>query len=861
MQFRSLIPPIIITFLISWQVFAQAQNRELDSLNQLIIETSDALKKSQLLNQLSLALIPTDIELAGKAADQSIDQAKKVNNKLQVGWSLLSKGICLQIQGDYEGAEATLEEISRLNRKLKNARLEAYATNLKANHFRDRGFFDSALSTYEKARVIMARENDTQFNIYSRLELTRYFLILNENERASQEIDAALTELIRSPSRSLSREAFLLKAKTLIQKYKYDEAEKYLKKAEDLSEKNTTSFLRVQATKGDIRFIQGDFPDAIEIWKKILDAEKQIGYKHDLAMLLLSLAEAYSEQGYRKISTEYLNTCLELCNQSGFEFIKSEALFELAWIAYREGDFKLAAARVKDAEKHPTENNMPVWIAASNNLKGLICMGKNLFDSSLYYHNLALSTRLKSKREVAISSSLFNMGELFVNRKEFRKAVQYLQEGLKIDESINDNYGKSLYYYQLSKAYQGLNQPDSVNYFLNKSISIAVPNSAYEILRKSYLDMARFLQKTEKTNEAINYLEKYISIGDSLYNKQTQQTLAAYETLFEVDKKAKEIELLNKDKELAEANNQTQKVILYMLAVVLFILTMLAFFYQQTGTKLKVLNKANELKAKELAEANSSLTKLYSDLRDNHQALTEAWEKINYTQNQLLKSEKMASLGVLAAGIAHELNNPLNFIKGGVTTLEMHLKKENASEHSDLQTSLKIISEGVNRASSILKGLGQYSRQTDKMDEQCDLHKIIDNCLVILSNGLKYHVKVIKNYSEIPLYLKGNEGKLHQVFINMIANAEQAISGEGTIIITTKEEKNKITVSISDTGIGISPENINRLGDLFFTTKDPGKGTGLGLSISYKIIADHQGKVAVQSEPGKGTTFTIIFEK
>ena len=321
-----------------------------------------------------------------------------------------------------------------------------------------------------------------------------------------------------------------------------------------------------------------------------------------------------------------------------------------------------------------------------------------------------------------------------------------------------------------------------------------------------------------------------------------------------------EIEILNKDKHLLEANYLIQRLVLYVLGVGSVFLIALVVFFGRMGMRLRVLNKANEEKAVELLKANSALQQLYTDLKGNNKELKETLDKLSQAQEHLLRSEKMASLGILAAGVAHELNNPLNFIKGGLFTLETQAAKEGRMENPEFKHSLSIINEGINRATAILKGLGQYSRQSENKTETCDFNKILDNCLVILSNSLKYHVRVIKNFSSTPPVITGNAGKLHQAFMNIINNAEQSISGEGSITLTTKTEGDEIIVSISDTGAGISKENLKRLGDLFFTTKEPGKGTGLGLSISYKIIQDHGGKITVNSEIGKGTTFTLNFK-
>ena len=138
--------------------------------------------------------------------------------------------------------------------------------------------------------------------------------------------------------------------------------------------------------------------------------------------------------------------------------------------------------------------------------------------------------------------------------------------------------------------------------------------------------------------------------------------------------------------------------------------------------------------------------------------------------------------------------------------------------------------------------------------------KQISQSILILGNKLKHHITVERNYSEESIVLIGNEGKLHQVFINLISNAEQAIQGNGIIRITTKKENGQLSIAIEDTGCGISKENLSKIGDPFFTTKLPGQGTGLGLSITYQIIESHGGKILVTSELNQGTKFLLLFD-
>jgi two-component system NtrC family sensor kinase len=267
--------------------------------------------------------------------------------------------------------------------------------------------------------------------------------------------------------------------------------------------------------------------------------------------------------------------------------------------------------------------------------------------------------------------------------------------------------------------------------------------------------------------------------------------------------------------------------------------------------------------------------------------LENALNKLKATQAQMLQQEKMASIGQLAAGVAHEINNPMGFITSNLGTLSKYTKR--LSEYIDLQTKaideigtedvkrslaeqrkkLKIdyiledigqlIEEsldGAERVRKIVQNLKSFSRVDEAEYKFADINECIESTLNIVWNELKYKAKVYKEYGELPL-TKCYPQQLNQVFMNILVNAAQAIEKQGEIRIKTWNGDGNIYIAISDTGVGIPKDKINRIFEPFFTTKPVGKGTGLGLSITYDIIKKHNGDIQVESEVGKGTTFTI----
>lgn len=278
-------------------------------------------------------------------------------------------------------------------------------------------------------------------------------------------------------------------------------------------------------------------------------------------------------------------------------------------------------------------------------------------------------------------------------------------------------------------------------------------------------------------------------------------------------------------------------------------------FFAEDITEIRSYQNQLEEYSKDLEKKVRARTR---ELAAKNRELEEGYQKLQTTQQQLIRAEKMASLGILSAGIGHEINNPLNFIKHGAGSLKEQLTTDGKENLYD--EFFHAIEEGVQRATTIVSGLSHFSRTGEAMDEKCAIHEVLDNSLTLLANRLKSkNIVIIKSYEAKPGLVAGNEGKLHQVFTNIIKNAEQAITAGGEIRITTKNQEEKVVVEISDTGTGMSRAVLEKITDPFFTTKSPGEGTGLGLFICQMIIDEHDAEMEVTSRKDEGTSFVLSF--
>jgi len=416
-------------------------------------------------------------------------------------------------------------------------------------------------------------------------------------------------------------------------------------------------------------------------------------------------------------------------------------------------------------------------------------------------------------------------------------------------------------------------------------------NTKIELINDQTEELANQEKEIKEGNSVLDLIQQEIDNQQESIDEQRSQ-LTAYASLVE-----------------------RQKFVLYIIIIFCFLIIGLIFFMHRgyvikknANKKLERMNKSvreqnrqinkhkqqieennEELlsQSDELKQANEEITATNEALNTQKDELGHTLENLKLTQDQLIQSEKLASVGQLTAGIAHELNNPVNFISGNVKPLrrdiddifeilgkyEKIIRENDISDKfnevdslkekldfklltTEIKSLLEGISEGAHRSSEIVKGLRSFSRLDDDKFQHADLHDGLDSSLILLYNKTKGRINVHKEYGDLPK-VECLPSKINQVFMNLLTNSIQAIEGKGDIFIETISSGIGVKIIIRDTGAGMSTEVKKHIFEPFYTTKEVGSGTGLGLAISYGIIEQHQGNIDVISEDGKGTEFII----
>jgi len=485
------------------------------------------------------------------------------------------------------------------------------------------------------------------------------------------------------------------------------------------------------------------------------------------------------------------------------------------------------------------------------------------YTSALEYDRRAMNIRTLFGNRAGVAYSLISISQTHLRLGNHDEALDCLMESSQIFAEVGDDFGLSFSLHTIGLYYKMIRQTDEAIEYFTKALElgkksgsqIRIRNAAQE-LSDIYADQFRF---KEAYQMHILFKETY----DSLYNEENIIKI----TQLVMQNEYEQRELL----QLAEIDKQKQ-VRNYLFLLIGLVIILVGFILHRYYTNRK---------------SNIHLQQLNEDLEIQKTELNNTLEHLTHAQMQLVQSEKMASLGQVTAGVAHELNNPLNFISTSVKPMQRNMEdliallekydsliveKKLSTEFGEIEAYkqtldysyllketkdlLSGISEGASRSEHIVKDLRTFSRLDENEFKGVNIHEGIDSTLLLLSNKLKDRINVHKDYGSFPLVVC-LPGKLNQVFMNILTNGILAIEGKGDIYIKTEGLDAQAKIYIKDTGKGMSQEIIEHIFEPFFTTRAVGKGTGLGLSITYSIIEEHCGTIEVSSTPGEGSEFII----
>jgi two-component system NtrC family sensor kinase len=529
--------------------------------------------------------------------------------------------------------------------------------------------------------------------------------------------------------------------------------------------------------------------------------------------------------------------------------------FNIATIYTEQEDHREALKYIFKAKAEDEKVNDSIGIMYDHYSLSAIYLRMNFNDSALYHGERAIELAGILKDQNLKPAILNNFGEIYLARKQLALAGRYYHESIPLAMAINDVQVLSMDLLGLAKIHKDTHRHDSAVHYARQSLAIARKNN---FLKEAYVT-ADFLKDVFKStgsfDSALKYMEQSLVARDSLNNVEKM-------------KKVQNLRLQEQERqhEIEASTLRFQNTIRFYT-----VLTASVVFLVIAGL---------------LWRNNNQRKKSYAELESQKIKTDKAYEELKSTQAQLIHSEKMASLGELTAGIAHEIQNPLNFVNN-FSELNRELIEElkaeiTSGETTRMLTTLTNISENEEkimlhgkRADSIVKGMLQHSRLSGTQKELMDINVLADDYLRLAYHGLRAKDKSFNAKFETDLDSSIEKvsvipQEIGRVILNLVNNAFYAVSVkrkmnlpgyEPMVKIKTESVGDDVLISVIDNGVGMSDKVAAKIFQPFYTTKPPGQGTGLGLSLSYDIIKAHNGTIQVKTKEGQGTEFIITLPK
>lgn len=496
-------------------------------------------------------------------------------------------------------------------------------------------------------------------------------------------------------------------------------------------------------------------------------------------------------------------------------------------------------------------------------------MQLNQPDSALFYAKEGEVYGIRGGISKYLSNIYSAIGDIYWQKRLDSMALHYYHKSLQYAIPEANFTVVAGVYESLTNYYTTIGNADSALHYAAKALSEVESLGAVTTfwsrdinLGRMYQNLAMAYSLKRNTDSTNKYLQLAITVKDSLTANKLNR-LSAFQRLT-LDE---QIRLQEEEKQRTESENKRRMYLLFTGIVVAIIIILLIY-----------RNNRQKQKDYDLLQMQKAETDLQKEKADA------ALQELKSTQSQLIQSEKMASLGELTAGIAHEIQNPLNFVNNFsevsselIKELVDEVEKGNTEEvkaiANDLVGNLEKINHHGKRAADIVKGMLQHSRTSSGQKELTDINALADEYLRLAYHGLRAKDKSFN--AKFETSLDENIGKINimpqeigRVVLNLINNAFYAVSAkasamaggnyEPTVTVTTKKENGKVVITVTDNGTGIPKKALDKIFQPFFTTKPTGQGTGLGLSLSYDIVKAHDGELRVETKEGEGTSFIIV---
>lgn len=885
-------------------LLAQSQENKDRLYEELRLANTD-IKKIDALNNLAYEFYDFDDSIGFYYARQALTLANKIDYPTGLQYAHTMVGVGYFSFGDYTNAIKNFELSHAIPGANKNLDHFLYNTMLTANVMADVGRYDSAKAILENGLALAnAKKHKRASSLYKSLARLQARLWQNKEALYNIKMADSLRKDVTEYDRS---DIYYTYAMIYLNQSDLVNAEIYIQKlcasvegVDDYFHKSMCLLL-----KSEVNRLKGHYAMALSNAFDALEITEVYSYPYLRGQIFLKIGSIYSEMSEYSVSLEFLFRALKITEKSGIDPLTAEAYAELGWIFKEQKNFEMALEYVDRSQKIREMIGDKKSIASSHNYRGLIYFLKGKYTESIAEHEKAMAIRESINYSEGVAASMFNIALVYEEKGDLNRALDLQLKGLKIDEEIGNPMNVNLSYIGIASLLVKMDRLAEAEDFLLKSKKLAEQTGSKIMLRANYGIFKEFFEAKGDYKRAYEFAEKFRAMNDSIFSESSTMKIAEMQSLYDVERKEQQIELLSKESalqanqlSLQNARLNNQRILIFAGTAFLILIIVILFYIIRTNRRLK---KAQF----DLAEMNEELLTQSEELRESNDSLVEVYNRTMKQQDEIQQqSEELKTINNDLEEKRNEIEAQAEELREAnetISTINQHLeeKVEERTEqlkqaYIELDTFFYRSSHDFRRPITTFIGLAEVAKITSKEESTLELFsKVKETALSLdrmirklqtisdvgaqkmvfkeilvkelIANILDTHkdelrTKQIKIIDEIDSKetFKSYGALVNVILENLIENAIQfATPLDPYIKIQATSDQKSIILQIEDNGQGIPEEYHEKIFDMYFRASISSKGNGLGLYIVKKAVDKLEGTIRFETTLNEGTTFFV----
>ncbi len=838
-------------------VFVFGQNSTIDSLKLKEASLIEGPSKVDVYNELAMALYDYDTEAAYQYSQNALKIAEKFNYRYGKQRAIMLNGIWFYTKGDHRQAMQLFR--TSLSGFSDNESQKGYNLNLIGNIFRGHGEFDSAAYYYEKAISILEKTNDKFYLSIAYKSMGRLLSARWKMDEAMNYFQKSLKLRLEIKYKHGIADAYFVIASVYINQGNYEKAGEYLAKGCETTNQSGDLYQLTQCYyyQSDLHSRTGEYTKALTEIQQALTVLEKITYYEYRVSSLMKLGEIYENLGQYDLGLESYFKALKIAERMGMQVEQGAIYSGIAWLYKNQNDFGTAWEYIEESHKVRARINDEHGLSNVYNVKGLIKYQLHQYDSAIPLLQESIRIRKELNNLEGIAASTFNLALVYEDLKDFKKALQLQIEGLKLEEAMGDHYSLGISYNAIAGIYLKMNELNIAEQYIKLGEYEGNYTQSKLIQRNNLELFASLYEKRGDLKKALYYQKRYQQVNDSLYTQSSSAKAAELRSLYQLEKKQQEIQLLNQQKQLQDEQIRQQQIVIGSSLAGLALLVIagsIGYRYYRVKTR------TNE----ELQKLNREISEQKEEIQSQSEELMEANQIVASVNKTLeLKIEERTSelkqaykeLDTFFYRSSHDFRRPLTTFLGLAEVAKVTVKDSNSLELFE-----KVRDTAVNLDRMLIKLQSISDLGTQQLVfKEVFIKELIEQIMDHFRNEIaQYNVRwQLDGDFASPFYSYPALVKI--ILENVLENAVNFSAPEDArIFIKAQTQREGLHLTIGDNGVGILPQYQDRIFEMYFRANEKSKGNGLGLYIVQKALQKLNGTISFESIYTKGSTFKIF---